>query len=304
MKQHARKIWSYHCTNAMAVNDALENAFNETWLKIHNAAHIDNAWTCWHTTFLLATVHKCIPHKVIAKQKPKNPFVTPEIKRLIKEKRYTYRCFKKNPSPSLRLQFTTIRNIVTAQLRKAERAHATSLHPKARVSPSCDSSRDFWTFIGQLTGKTRKEQCSILIDPISQQTVSSAVEKVTLVTTFLSSKLCWTFHRTANLTPHHSRSTPIHSLSSKLLQLKNYKVLSTLKVNKAAGLDNIPAGLLKFCAPGISKSLTCLFNRSFELGEFPTVWKEALVIPILKKGNHTAILVITHRASPEYQQGA
>ena len=66
-----------------------------------------------------------------------------------------------------------------------------------------------------------------------------------------------------------------------------YKILSTLKTNKAAGLNNIPAALLKFCAPGISKSLTCLFNRSFELSEFPTAWKEAMVIPIFKKGSHT-----------------
>ena len=31
----------------------------------------------------------------------------------------------------------------------------------------------------------------------------------------------------------------------------------------------------------------CLFNRSFELSEFPTAWKEAMVIPIFKKGSHT-----------------
>ena len=118
--------------------------------------------------------------------------------------------------------------------------------------------------------------------------MSSAVEKATLLNNFLSSKLCWTFHRTANPTPHHSRFTPIHSLSSKLsTPTEVYKILSTLKTNKAAGLDNIPAGLLKFCAPGISKSLTCLFKRSFELGEFPTAWKEAMVIPIFKKGSHT-----------------
>ena len=31
----------------------------------------------------------------------------------------------------------------------------------------------------------------------------------------------------------------------------------------------------------------CLFNRSFELSEFPTAWKEAMVIPMFKKGSHT-----------------
>ena len=66
-----------------------------------------------------------------------------------------------------------------------------------------------------------------------------------------------------------------------------YKILSTLNSNKAAGLDNIPAGLLKFCGTGISQNLTCLCNRSFELSECPTAWKEAMVIPIFRKGSHT-----------------
>ena len=65
-----------------------------------------------------------------------------------------------------------------------------------------------------------------------------------------------------------------------------FKVLSTLKTHKAGGLDNIPARLLKYCAIGITDSLTCLFNRKFELSEFPTAWKEALVVPIHKKRKH------------------
>ena len=66
-----------------------------------------------------------------------------------------------------------------------------------------------------------------------------------------------------------------------------FKVLSTLKTHKAGGLDKTPARLLKYCAIGITDSLTCLFNRSFELSEFPTAWKEALVVPIHKKGSMT-----------------
>ena len=247
---------------------------------------IDDAWTCWRTTFL-ATVDKYIPHKVITKRKPKNPFVTPEIERLIKEKRYAFRRFKRNPSPELRLQFTRIRNIVTAKLRKAERAHATRFHRKIRVSPSTESSRDFWTFIRQLTGKTRKEPCSILIDPVSQRTVSSAVEKATLLNNFFVKQTMLDIP--SNCKPD-TATLPVNPNSFPFLETtptEVYKILSTLKTNKAAGLDNIPAALLKFCAPGISKSLICLFNRSFELSEFPTAWKEAMVIPIFKKGSHT-----------------
>ena len=55
-------------------------------------------------------------------------------------------------------------------------------------------------------------------------------------------------------------------------------------MRKSAGLDDIPASLLKFCAPDIACSRACLFNRIFELSEFPQAWNNALVIPICKKG--------------------
>ena len=145
----------------------------------------------------------------------------------------------------------------------------------ARVSPSAESSRDFWTFIRQLTGKTRKEPCSILIDPVSQRTVSSAVEKATLLNNFFVKQTMLDIPSNCKPDTASLRVNPNSFTFLETTPTEVYKILSTLKTNKAAGLDNIPAGLLKFCAPGISKSLTCLFNRSFELSEFPTAWKEA-----------------------------
>ena len=162
---------------------------------------------------------------------------------------WNYRRFKRNPSPELRLQFTRIRNFVTAKLSKAERAHATSLHRKTRVSPSAESSRDFWTFIRQLTGKTRKEPCSILIDPVSQQTVSSGMEKATLLNNYFVKQTMLDIP--SNCKPD-TASLPVNPNSFTFLETtptEVYKILSTLKTNKAAGLDNIPAALLKFCAP-------------------------------------------------------
>ena len=85
-------------------------------------------------------------------------------------------------------------------------------------------------------------------------------------------------------------SVPVNTHSFTFLETtpaEVYKVLSTLKKNKASGCDNIPAVLLKFCAAGIANSLTCLFNRSFELSQFPSAWKEALVVPVFKKGSRT-----------------
>ena len=112
-----KTIWCYERANHDVVNQGLKEAFTDTWNFVRNAESIDDAWTCWQQVFL-STVKRCIPHKIITKQRQKNPHVTKEIEQLIKEKRYAYRRFKKNSSPELHLQFTTVRNKVTARIRK------------------------------------------------------------------------------------------------------------------------------------------------------------------------------------------
>ena len=114
----------------------------------------------------------------------KDPHVTKEIEQLLKEKRYAYRRFKKNPSPELRLHFTTIRNKVTARIRKAERTYASTLHRQAQLSPSQSTSRDFWYFVRNLTGKFQRKPPSLLIDPLSQQTFSTPESKANLLNRF------------------------------------------------------------------------------------------------------------------------
>jgi hypothetical protein len=64
-------------------------------------------------------------------------------------------------------------------------------------------------------------------------------------------------------------------------------LLNSLSENKATGIDNIQARLLKICSPVISESLTYLFNLSLKTGKVPNEWKSARVTAIFKKGNKT-----------------
>jgi hypothetical protein len=60
-------------------------------------------------------------------------------------------------------------------------------------------------------------------------------------------------------------------------------VLSTIDANKAYGPDGVSPKLIKEAGTSIVGVLTRLFNKSLELGKFPTIWKRANVIPIFKK---------------------
>ena len=63
------------------------------------------------------------------------------------------------------------------------------------------------------------------------------------------------------------------------------KKLKQLKRSKAAGIDNIPPGILKDCSSVVRKPLAHIINMSLFTGEIPKEWKEAKVIPIHKKGS-------------------
>ena len=60
-----------------------------------------------------------------------------------------------------------------------------------------------------------------------------------------------------------------------------------MHINKASGLDTIPANLLKYSANYVSKSLTHIFNLSIDTGILPFDWKNARVSPIFKDDSKT-----------------
>ncbi len=56
-----------------------------------------------------------------------------------------------------------------------------------------------------------------------------------------------------------------------------------MKKKKSAGIDGISQEQLVLGAKVLVVPLTRIINSSISSGEFPSMWKEALVTPILKK---------------------
>jgi hypothetical protein len=63
------------------------------------------------------------------------------------------------------------------------------------------------------------------------------------------------------------------------------KMLKRLKIHKAAGSDEISPCVLKELATTIAPPLTIIYQRSYDTGEIPDVWRKANVVPVHKKGS-------------------
>jgi hypothetical protein len=61
-------------------------------------------------------------------------------------------------------------------------------------------------------------------------------------------------------------------------------VFRKLKSGKSAGEDEISNEMLKRLPEASEERLLDIFNRSWSTGYCPTIWRTALLIPLLKKG--------------------
>ena len=76
------------------------------------------------------------------------------------------------------------------------------------------------------------------------------------------------------------------------IQIRNdqiLKIMKSLNVNKACGIDGIGNNVLKSCAKSLAEPIEILANASLNSGCFPSAWKKSNVVPIFKKGEKTSV---------------
>ena len=80
--------------------------------------------------------------------------------------------------------------------------------------------------------------------------------------------------------PHYPSISPLH-ISTEGVK----KLLRDLKTNKASGLDDMSARILKELANELAPVISAFFVQSLNTGSLPSDWTMAHVSPIYKKGS-------------------
>ena len=60
-------------------------------------------------------------------------------------------------------------------------------------------------------------------------------------------------------------------------------LLFSVSTSKACGCDGISNMIIRLCSDGLYTPLASLINTSFRLGQYPSAWKLANVLPLFKK---------------------
>ncbi len=206
--------------------------------------------------------------------RPKVPWFNDTLKQLKRERRKVEKTWRRTDLETDEAIFKRTKNKYACMLNNAHRNHYES-----EIREASGNQRKLFAIIQELASVKRD---SPLPDHESIQKLADSfsdffLQKIENIRKEIDSQPC-TFQ-----SPPDSQ-LPSNTFSSfKLLSESEVKELIFKSKSTSCALDPLPTHLLKECIDIVLPLLTKMINLSLQTGEFPSEWKLALVLPIIKK---------------------
>ena len=147
---------------------------------------------------------------------------------------------------------------------------------------SCSTSKQVFSISDSLLGKSKSKQLPNDL-PMSQlpETFSQYfVDKIKNIRQELDNST----NSSLSVPIFESYNGPMFKEFSLICEADLKKLILSMP-NKSCSLDPLPTSLLKSLLPELLPLLTLIINTSLKYGEVPASFKQALVVPLLKKNN-------------------
>ena len=199
------------------------------------------------TEFIQLGIETFIPHtKKGAQRQNHKPWFSKACNKARAQKLKTHKELLHNPTPENRSAFLEARNVYNQTVDSAKNVFNTRIKDKVLSCPN--GSKSFWS----LAKNVSQNFCKSSFPPLTSnnEIVSTSIGKAELFAKQFAMNS--TLNPPANFPLPSVAPTPYRmpEIIFKTSQIK--KILSTLNTNKASGLDNIPAIVLKRCAPELA----------------------------------------------------
>ena len=211
---------------------------------------------------------------------PTKPWFDRACSKAVQSKERSHMSFQTSPSPITHTSFNSARNRCTTKLRKRKFSF---IKRKTEILNSSPTEKNFWSLANKILNNFCKSNFPPLIRP-DGSIACSPTEKANLFGSLFS----------ANSTVDDSNAPdpptlPISNpMPAPILSARKVRrILSSLKVGKASGPDQVPTWFLREFAAEIAPVLCRLFRLILSTSTYPSVWKHALVQPVPKKGDRS-----------------
>ena len=204
--------------------------------------------------------------------------MTGQIRQSIRKRDRLLKIYSKRKSLLSWGRYRVQRNLVVCLVRKAKINYNIKINQA--LSDPAISSKKWWGIVKSLYGN----KCYSAIPAICEGNVlkSDPKRKVNVFNEYFVSQATLSNNDSAEI-PFLLRWSPgcISVITTDELMVRH--LLSTVNTSKECGCDGISNKIIRFCCEGLYKPFTSLINTSFRLGQYPSAWKLANVLPLFKK---------------------
>lgn len=238
---------------------------------IYTLNNVDEMVNFWNTSIIwLFNIHA--PLKTARITKLPAPWLTENIKIMIKLRDKALLKYKRSKSETDWLAYKTLRNLVNMSIKSEKKAY---LHYQFKKDP-----KTFWNSLKYLNVHSDVQKPVLDFgkpDEFNDFFVNK-VPQAKIDKNFI------TDHYVNKRFPGFTHEFNFVQISVKKME----SILNTIKSN-ARGSDDIDLRMLNIVIPHLSHHLTFIINQCLITGTFPNAWKEANVIPVPKNQNPSSV---------------
>ena len=276
---YKRKIWLYDQGNYHDYRAKLKAVEWDNIINMENTLeNIANSLS----EHILKAASETIPNRVITVRQNDLPWITSEIRKLMRKRDRSRRKAKKVNSEYHWSKFKALRNEVVDLLRLAKSKYHESLCDQIKNDKF--SSKEWWKLVKQLSNMNKKSHGIKILVSNDDTIITDDLDKANLLNSFFASQ---------SIIDESNATLPVNNelnIGNKpileriaITEADVKDILSILDTTKAVGPDFISPRLLKEASVELAKPLCKLFNLSLTKQIFPNEWKTANVVPVFKK---------------------
>lgn len=250
------------------------------WSNVLAMSDVDRA-TETLTTIVKDAIDTFVPKRSTKPSKYPEWF-SRDLKCYLVKKEHFHRLYKKCGSSLMYTKFSLFRALAKKLFKRDKRMHLDSVENSLFRRP-----KTFWKFTKQHTRDVSPIICLRACSDNAPGYVSSPHEVADVFVDYFAK--CFSDNQQSVL-PEDKELICHDFLSSiRVDSLDIAEAIRKLKPKFSSGVDGVPGFVIKGCGQLFIPILKHIFNMSLSSGVFPSLWKKAVVVPILKGGDASVV---------------
>ena len=276
-RSYKRQVWNFNNVNITDLNWDLSQL---DWFSLcENSTDIDVIYSCWYS-YLRSVIEKYIPLKTVTIRPNDKPWMDSKVRLAIRRRDRLLRIHNLRPSPVTWESYRAQCNIVTSLIRFAKKSFYESANRE--LSKPDINRKKWWSIVNRVCGRENSSSIPPIVE--NEVPIFDPKEKACIFNEYF---VLQTELPVANVIPPVIQPYQTQRLLSGIIATEEqvFELMKGVDISKACGHDGIGNKIIKLCSEGFHVYFTHFINLSFSLGQYPSKWKLANVIPLFKNDN-------------------